>query len=286
MCSNSNPEPDVRRVLLECTETYFLDVNTGIQRVVRNVTSHSAEVAATLGIACQPIVRVGDRFYGVPWRARSEASSSLLARTRGALKGMPNPLAPLARLPGVNWLDLRLRKLLFPRSLLRKVRRLRALYEGTEVMPGRGDTIVLLDNWWNPDVWPLVARAKSNGARIVVVVYDLLPVTNPEFFRPRLTHRFAACLDLVLEQGDRFLAISQHVCHTLRDFATGHRKTPPAPAAFQSFRLGSQLDRVAGGGKIRRALTQAFDARFGCADLPDRGHARAAQEPRHVVGCL
>jgi len=273
MISQSSPEHDVHRVLLECTETYFLDVNTGIQRVVRNVARHSAGIGPQLGVACQPIVRVGDRFYAVPWRGTSDAPASVWGKAGGAMRVALSPLAPLARVPGVGWAGLLLRKLLFPRSLLRKARRLRVSLRGDEIVPGRGDAVVLLDNWWNPDVWPLVSRAKSNGAQIDVVVYDLLPVTHPEFFRPRLTDRFSHCLKLALKQGDRFLAISRHTCDALQDHAAALHMRAGDSAAFQSFRLGAQLDRVSGGGKVRTALARIF-------------HGDEATRPYLMVGTL
>jgi alpha-1,2-rhamnosyltransferase len=169
-----------------------------------------------------------------------------------------SPLEPLARVLGVSWAGLLLRKILFPRKLVRKARRLRVSWSSQEIVPGSGDAVVLLDNWWNPDVWPLVSRAKSNGAKIDVVVYDLLPVTHPEYFRRRLTDRFATCLNLALEQGDRFLAISRHTCDALKEHAAARHVRTGDAAAFQSFRLGSQLDRVSHQGKVRTALARVF----------------------------
>ena len=259
MTSQASSEHDVHRILLECTETYFLDVNTGIQRVVRNVARHSQEVGPELGVTCQPIVRVGDRYYAVAWRGASAAPVSIWSRAWSGIRPAFSPLSPLARVPGVSWAGLLMRKILFPRSLVRKARRLRVSLRGTEVVPGQGDTVLLLDNWWNPDVWPLVARAKSNGATIDVVVYDLLPVTHPEYFRPRLTNRYSTCLKLALQQGDRFLAISRHTCEALKGHAAALRVRTEDAAAFESFRLGAQLDRVGGDSKVRSALARVLE---------------------------
>lgn len=259
MISQASSENDVHRILLECTETYFLDVNTGIQRVVRNVARHSQDIGPQMGVEVQPMVRVGDRFYAVAWRGGSARSVTRWNKVWLGIRPVFRPLAPLARIPGVGWAGLLLRKLLFPRSLVRKTRRLRVSMTCPEVMPGRGDAVLLLDNWWNPDVWPLVSRAKSDGAVVAVVVYDLLPVTHPAFFRPRLTNRFSTCLQLALQQGDRFLAISQHTCAALKEYAAELGLRAGDEAAFQSFRLGAQLDRVAGDGQVRPALARVFD---------------------------
>ena len=46
MNSNFDTDRPIRRILLECTDTYFTDWNTGIQRVVRNVARESAAALA------------------------------------------------------------------------------------------------------------------------------------------------------------------------------------------------------------------------------------------------
>jgi len=70
MKSNLDTDRPIRRILLECTDTYFTDWNTGIQRVVRNVAGESTAIGQQCGIECKPIVRIGDRFLALPWTPR------------------------------------------------------------------------------------------------------------------------------------------------------------------------------------------------------------------------
>ena len=123
----------------------------------------------------------------------------------------------------------RLRKLLYPRSLVRKLTYMRWSWKGETVVPGEGDTLVLLDAWWNRNIWPTVAQARHHGALIGVVMYDLLPITNPEFFKASVKEPFTASLQIALEQGDYFIAISDAVRDALRGYVAQHG--PPQKTA-------------------------------------------------------
>ncbi|MHB8863542.1 MAG: glycosyltransferase family 4 protein [Pirellulaceae bacterium] len=259
MTSNMNPDQPVRRILLECTDTFFTDWNTGIQRVVRNVANECAEIGKECDVECKPIIRIGDRFLALPEKSRLGCR-----RSSGRLKWADRWFARDTwdrhrALRLLRRLGVRLRKLVYPRSLVRKLTSLQWSWQGETVIPGEGDTLVLLDAWWDCNIWPSVARARHHGATIGVVVYDLLPITNPEFFKASVKEPFTASLHIALEQGDYFIAISDAVRDALRGYVTEHG--PPRKlreASFLSFRLGSTLDPSDAGGEVRDGVRRAF----------------------------
>ncbi len=249
----------VHRMLLECTETYFTDRNTGIERVVRNIANNCTEVGRQVGVDCRPIVRLGDTYAAVPWKPRLSRARRLPSRILRSLVGSERFWHRTAFGRTVTWSGTRLRKLLYPRSLVRNTAKLWSPARRAKVVPGHGDALVLLDAWWNPDAWPAVLEARRNGAKIGIVVYDLLPITNPEFFRPDVTASFTLCMERVLEQGDFFVAISATVRDTLREYAIQHGPPRLQAAAFTSFQLGSTLDMTGCRGKPRRSLMRVFE---------------------------
>ncbi len=233
MRSNTNPDKPVRRILLECTDTYFTDWNTGIQRVVRNVAHECAAIGGECGVECMPIVRVGDRFLALPWSPRVGRRPSFWQSHLARWWPTPETWNRHRSLRLLRRVGVRLRKVLYPRSLVRKLTYMRWSWKGETIVPGEGDTLVLLDAWWNRNIWPAVAQARHHGARIGVVMYDLLPVTNPEFFKASVKEPFSASLQIALEQGDYFIAISDAVRDALRDYVAHHgppRRLREAPS--------------------------------------------------------
>lgn len=250
--------PRIRRILLECTDTYFSRWNSGIQRVVRNVALHAPQLSAELGVEIKPVVRIGERYLALPWTPQVYRQEPWWTRCLAAIWPERDPCDrhPLVRL--LMRVGARVRKMFYPRTLVRYLSHLHWSWQGETVVPGEGDTFVLLDAWWNRSLWPTVAQARHRGATIGVVMYDLLPVTHPEYFKPNVKEPFTTSLQIALEQGDYFVAISRTVRDALRQYAA--EKGPPrrrGVTTFHHFRLGSTLDMVHQCGPVRDAVRQA-----------------------------
>ena len=114
--------------------------------------------------------------------------------------------------------------------------------EDTPVLAGPGDRLLALDLLRDRAPEALVAwrELRSRGVRISVVVYDLLPMSNPEWFPDGMPARFAAWLDLVLKHADQALCISRTVAEELREqsLARGGSRHPQ----IRSFGLGADLE--------------------------------------------
>jgi len=59
---------------------------------------------------------------------------------------------------------------------------------------------------------------RANGATVHVVVYDLLPWFQPDWFPPATSQHFAAWLDSLTKRADQLLCISDEVSGELRGF--------------------------------------------------------------------
>src|SRR6185295_17613573 len=71
-----------------------------------------------------------------------------------------------------------------PVSLLENMQRLagRAPRHGSELGIGKGDVLLLPDNYWaKMEVWEYVQAARANGAFTVVMVCDIIPLTHPQY---------------------------------------------------------------------------------------------------------
>ena len=82
------------------------------------------------------------------------------------------------------------------------------------ITPQAGDIFLGLD--LAAHILPLqrrqVERWRQKGVRCCFVVYDLLPHTNPDWFRLAAVRNFRRWLKFIIKNGDGIIAISEHVC--------------------------------------------------------------------------
>jgi glycosyltransferase involved in cell wall biosynthesis len=235
MSSGNEPARSTERVLLDCTgrsTTDGTDWHAGIRRVVHNVVAQSGVVGRQLSVSCRPVLRIGDRYAAavprVSWR-------------------------------GASWLEDRPSRPFSLRSLVCQVRQWRLSRRGETIVPGPGDTLVLMDAWRSQHAWPPVARARRNGAVVGVVLYDMLPITHPQYSPANVRELFTASLRIALEQADFFIAISDVVRGTLSEYAAQHgpRRWRDGGRVL-SFCPGSALDLSGRQGIVRSAVRTVF----------------------------
>ncbi len=125
-----------------------------------------------------------------------------------------------------------------------------------------GDQLVLLDSSWHADFFPLAERLKSEGVGIVSVIYDLIPLTHPQFCDAGLVKVFNHWFDWIAATADGYVAISE----TIRDEVRAEmlRRIGPEKVAqrwFDYFHLGSELDLVEDGASVEPDLLRMFKAK-------------------------
>jgi alpha-1,2-rhamnosyltransferase len=120
-----------------------------------------------------------------------------------------------------------------------------------------GDWLVLADQSWNYRVRDAATRARAQGARVVLVVYDLIPLRNPQFCNRLFPPVFAQWLQGMLETADAVVCISRATQDELRDHCRSAGWRLPAVAHF---RLGCD-PFVITGAKASRAVLADFLSR-------------------------
>lgn len=103
-----------------------------------------------------------------------------------------------------------------------------------------GDIVLLADAMWIIPRWKdAVLEAQSRGARIVALIYDLIPITQPAFFAPMFCAQFEAWLRELLPLADAFVCISRATADDLRRFAASAGIKPHGPIGV--FPLGTKF---------------------------------------------
>jgi FkbM family methyltransferase len=270
------PSPARPTFFVECTHTFHSDLNTGIQRVVRNVLRHAPAAATPHGYDVVPVILEGDRF--VP----TDLGRVLADKSRPAASSAAEPVRGLSQAKvgarGLWRLLLRTLSTVMPFKVVRRflyagpdrfglawcvllplrVAGLRPWPERAAEIPGpdslddyeslQGSVLVLLDSSWTFPIWRAVGRFRKRGGKIAGVIYDLVPITHPHTSVPVLTVAFEAWLKEHVRHTEAFIGISRSTADDLRRYLDRLAPTRGRRGyAIDHFHLGSELDFVGSG---------------------------------------
>ena len=246
-----------RRILLDCTATAASGVNTGIQRVVRNIVRCAPAWAKGANASVVPVSFDGRHFQPLPpdaFRAGGRSvRAAVVARVRTAIsQGRRVPILRDTVLAD-STVGAARRMATDARWRLRAWRNRAA--GGTGIAYGAHDWIVLLDSNWHADLRPELARARASGARVCAVVYDLIHVRNPEFVSSGAAQLYRRWFARTMPLVDRTVAISRAVQDEVRRYLDESGLASPT-MALDWFHLGGELDFPEGHREPGRAVVE------------------------------
>lgn len=250
-------------IYIDCSETSQSPLNTGIQRVVRNIAHYAPELAARKGCAVK-LVAFRDGEY-------SDISLSDFRTPRFGTRWQER-LARDIRLSGLSWID-KLRECLasisnapawkefvnapryrfgLARCVLYPFHPFLLLFghnameaEAKPLPPWaasadpKNDILLLADSTWNfIDIWPAARRFKEQGGHVATIIYDLIPMSHPQFCVPSLVSAFSSWIHDSIPCVDFYICISRSTEDTLRAFL----QEAPGSGQTGHFHLGSDLE--------------------------------------------
>jgi glycosyltransferase involved in cell wall biosynthesis len=201
-----SPRPTI---FIECSNTSQEELNTGIQRVVRNLVRNAKPASEKYGFNAAAVVMADGRL--VP----ADTARLFADKTRASPIEKPTAWQITETLDD---------------------------YESHV-----GNVLLLLDaSWWIPEIWAATERFKAMGGYVIGVIHDLVPVTHPHTTDETLTIIFAEWLENLLRVTDSIITVSRTVHHQLEVYlqATGWSSNgkPSIPISF--FYHGSELDLI------------------------------------------
>ena len=250
------------RVWLECTSTRASRYNTGIQRAGRNLVNASLSVARPW--PCSAIFYNGRFFEAIdslPKAATSIRRSGIDVLRQGfhRARSLTLRVAPAAYdALHSQRLEYGLRRFLYGiRNAGRWVHSL-TVPQVRRVQFRRGDVLVLLDPAWSIDLSRELKRAKGEGARIWMVVNDLIPIAYPDLAPEGTPILMDKWLRQVVPLAHGALGISRSVAIELRAHLEdiglgGHLR-------IDHFYLGAGLGEIEPGASHDDAITANFAA--------------------------
>ncbi|WP_434594089.1 glycosyltransferase family 4 protein [Pseudomonas sp. R4-83] len=263
------------RLLVECTYVFeHPDANSGIQRVVRNVIQQLP--AADENIECIPVVMIDGGLYEVKSLAPLKSLKLDLIGLRVKLEQWANAFwlrhrAVERRWPFNRWhftrrvlyVGCRLTAfacLSLPMRLLERALKGKHIPERCVPLAHRaGDQLVLLDSSWHANFFPLAEQLKRDGVGIVSVIYDLIPLTHPQFCDAGLVKVFNDWFDWIARTADGYVAISTTIRDQVREEMQRRIGSHQVGRRwFDYFHLGSELDLSDADAEVDRGLQQMF----------------------------
>lgn len=263
------------RLLFECTNVFRNPgVNSGIQRVVRNIVRQLEPAAGV--VECVPVLFAHNRLYRVAQLTPGSEGRTLPARAYAWLErlnqafwrqhGRYEERWPMCRWHNARRVFFVLWRLLgLPLTVALRVLRLlgydplQQRAEPFEAQPG--DQLVLLDSSWHAQHFAQIEGLKRRGVGVIAVIYDLIPVVRPEFFEERLRGVFNMWFDWVVHQADGYMSISQSVSEQVREEITRRLGREAATKRWYGyFHLGSELDLRDEAGAPAAELVNLFES--------------------------
>ena len=242
-----------QRVFIDATYTLSSGRCSGVERVVRNLVRESQLSQLPNLPEAELIISQNQKFYKVSadhlkaFQLLAQTEANAVEHTSKLYRKLAAPFCNVSR-------SMTLRKWLLPQPghlgifkliyRLRKEKLLASVTREAEVVePDRKDLFILPDAYWvhrlRESVWPAARKAKDRGATVASVIYDLIPLTHPEFVGEKRRQSFHNYLTEAIKSSNSLLAISKTVQKQLEEFLVKH--DPNREIETKSFQLGAKI---------------------------------------------
>ena len=135
------------------------------------------------------------------------------------------------------------------------------------VETGHGDIFIGMD--WCADIVPSLLSwfemQKRRGLRVMFMIYDLLPVLQPQMFPPEIEPQMRRWLDALTKIADGLVCISRTVADELLEFLRTTQRLPAPPACASGFSIWAPICAPLCRRKACRRALHLFSLAFGAA---------------------
>ncbi|MFO0922750.1 MAG: glycosyltransferase family 1 protein [Pirellulales bacterium] len=258
-----------KQILFDASHSFPTGKNSGIERVVRSLYPELVACSDQLGVHVPQMVTFhGDHFYRIDGNVRRDFSklaaieSNIKARIPKALQQI---IQWVSRRCGVKQLEKwflpqvgHLGAFKVPHTIADRLLRLALPYRSPKLTIHEGDLVILPDAYWTRrGVWKAAQHARQQGAVVATLIYDLIPLTHPEFVGAKRCAGFREYLHHAIENSDILTSISATVSDELERYIDANRATlKRIPTHLNHFTLGAEFHRAKG--EVRTGLKELF----------------------------
>jgi len=256
-----------KQIFVDCSYIYaHPELNTGIQRVVRQVIMNFEKLSTKYELDIIPVNISKGQFFRVDHSSLYPKDKNIIDNklvpkrklgVKGYLFGIYNALrvliisiapfdkfrefmnAPKERFGFNSIIYNGLIKHIYK---LKKVKPKKDPIIDNNITINKDDILLLIDSSWYMDIWTTVEYFKTQGGKVDAVIYDLIPITHNQFCNAFLVEIFKKWFFDSLKYVDGYITISDTVRVDLIAFLNnefGEEKTKEKK--FDYFLLGSDF---------------------------------------------
>jgi glycosyltransferase involved in cell wall biosynthesis len=220
----------IDRILVDCSDMYCKPwINTGIQRVVKNVISNLDQ--APDNVESLAVIIEKDQLYAVETAAIPNNSYAVLIYIERYLLKVIHAGWSRYRVnkdsyfhfslntrPPI-WIIYRLFSSVLS-LLLAIVRFLRQKFRGplVQIETRKGDVFLMIDASWNEFDYGVYNQISNTGCQLVAVVHDVIPLSAPQFFADNLVDNFNHWFSWLIANVDGIVGVSQHTANEVQKY--------------------------------------------------------------------
>jgi glycosyltransferase involved in cell wall biosynthesis len=263
----------MRTYYIDCTNTLYTGLHSGIQRVVTNIIRRCSPVHDRT-IECVPVVASYGEFYRFDGRIAEPlvvtrtlnnllgGMRNIVDRSFGVDAGAEKAGGASIRLEGTgtgaSW---HTHAVLKSRSLVPFLLNTaffvdRMLFNLKPVRFNKGDVLFLADVFWDTVLMDAIRKDPHDETIHILLLFDILPVIYPQFFRVDKTDAFYDHLPSLFQWADGIISISRSSLDEIMQYGShaGYN------AVYDYFHLGADFkDEAPEPGKVREKIKDIFD---------------------------
>ena len=202
-----------KKLLIDYSFIYTTGLNTGIQRVVRNIVNNIGKYAKENNLELVTVALVNGSIIKVDMTQKEKVMFNKKSKILNIIY-----------------------------KIKQKLQIHISSYKEAETVY-KDDILLMLDSTWHLDIWPSVKYAKKKGVKIIGVTYDLIPISHPQFCDDNLVKLFADWYDKSLLYFDGYIAISKTVMLDVQKYLIS-KDVDISKYSFDYFHLGSDFKEI------------------------------------------
>jgi O-antigen biosynthesis alpha-1,2-rhamnosyltransferase len=233
-------------IYIDCTEAYYSTLNTGIQRVVRNIVVRTKYLTQKFGVRCIPVVAFDGGYLPIftidlYWKYEEirphifEKSKQFYAKLKRNSK-IEEITVKLENDTIESSSHLRLVIKTIAKVILGLTTRIVYFYIYSKVLrPKNGELLSLADAFWGSNQEQTARSAENaylSGATVIPVIYDLIPLLYPDYCDDEHLLNFFRAFRKLVNIASGIIAIS---ANTRKDVVEYLQRFYPEKVVFTDF---------------------------------------------------